>query len=234
MKKLIPILAIGCAALSVQAAISINFTASSAPFGFGPFYILGPEEVAGVSATTGWTNLTGLAGTYENLASTTLDVTVSASGGAGLGHWGFYGASGGDRRMLGGFLENPFGTITLDLAEIPVAAYDLILYVGPNADRINTGWNATLGTTTLYGKVGDPSLLPPETFMEATATTPDAAVVSNYVRFNGLSGATQSLSVSGVGVSISGFQLVAVPEPSNYAVSAAILVLGFTFLRRRQ
>lgn len=215
--------------------ISVNFTDSSAPYGFGPYYLLSPGDAAGAVPHSSWVNIHSTSAT--NVASTTLDLSVTGS--VSPGFWGFYGASGDNNRMLGAYYEVAGGvgtTLSLSLSDIPYALYDIYVYSGPNADRIGSQYSITDGTTTYQGQWGDPSGGGPGLAQITSTSTPE---IGTYVRFQNLTGATKNitLTITGTtgptpGLSLSGFQVVQVPEPSTYALVA--LGLGGLWLLRRR
>lgn len=243
MKKLLPLFAlVACATVGYGQLLTVsgNFTASSPPFGFGPYYILSASETAGADPQDNWNNIhaTSASDLDDHLGNpTTLDVSVT---GYIAGWWGFYGASGSDNRMLGAFHEtNGTGnSLTLALSEIPFALYDVYVYVGWNDDRPNSDFSVTLGSSTFYGRTqsvptGGPGLV------QATSTSSGSPTVgSTYVVFTGLTASSQSitLTVEGgpgtPGFGLSGFQVVQVPEPSTYAL-LLLGAAGLALLRRR-
>ncbi len=221
--------------------ISVSFSAPSPPFGFGPFYLLGPSETAGVVPVSNWNNVTGTSGVVtgfidDSASSTTLSLNITP-GAPNYGHWGFFGAGTSDQRMLGAFLENPFPTtpFSISLSSIPYSLYDIYIYSGPNADRTGLRWEVSNGTTSYFGIVD--STVPTTGYLLTSATTLATAVAANYSVFSNLTGSTQTFTFSGPGApSLSGFQIVLIPEPST--VMLALLgvagVTGITILRRRK
>lgn len=223
--------------------ISGSFSDSSAPFGFGPFYILSSTEVAGAEPADNWNNITSSSGSATDLldvtgTATTLDTSISGS----LGFWGFFSASGSDNRMLGAGHEyntSASGGMTLTLSQIPYALYDIYVYVGWNADRIDSQYSLSIGSTTYYGETGDPAGGGPGLVQITSTTSGSPTLNSTYAVFSGLSGSSQSilLDITGgpgtPGALLAGFQVVEViPEPSTYALLG--LGLGaLWFLRRR-
>jgi hypothetical protein len=140
--------------------------------------------------------------------------------------------------MLGGFVESPLPTtdFTLTLSNIPYALYDIIVYSGPNADRLGLPWSVSNGSTTYYGLVGDPTSLPSPPFILGNATLLSSATTANYSVFSNLSATSTTLTFGGEAPSLSGIQIVLVPEPST--VMLALLGMAgaawLVILRRRQ
>jgi hypothetical protein len=67
------------ATFSSAQVISVNFSADTPPFGFGPFYLLGASDTAGVVPVNNWTNFTALVGTVSSLQDDTGSATTASA-----------------------------------------------------------------------------------------------------------------------------------------------------------
>jgi hypothetical protein len=231
-------------AVALRAAtIAVNF----APAGFG--FDLPSGTSAGVVPQTNWknvtatTNSTTISSTIMNdNTGTPTTATFSVSGTSlGLGSVQTAAAStpGDERMMASNLSSNP--TMTVSLANIPYAAYDLIIYNLPLFAGVK--YTYTVGSTSYFGN--SPSAGPtsagyvdnnsgtPFTFTQATSTnTLSPTLNSTYARFDGLSGDINFIVTGGNGIAyLNGFQIIeSVPEPSR----AALLMTGLLALSARR
>lgn len=222
------------------AIISVNFTGGG--FGGSPAISLLATDLAGVVPAGGYNNVPS-ANTASPLAlqdadglATTMTLAITGSvgpystiSGAGIN------PQGGDEKLNTGFLA---GNSTLTLSAIPYASYDLYVYtLNDNESRIQT---TTVGGLSYYqdppnaASRVDQNINTTYPYTLATSTSLGSPTANaNYVRFTGLSGAAQTVTVfaSGNGY-INGFQVVATPEPTAIHIAAAggLALLG---LRRR-
>ncbi|MDR2983020.1 MAG: PEP-CTERM sorting domain-containing protein [Puniceicoccales bacterium] len=132
---------------------------------------------------------------------------------------------------------NTGGSVTLSLSDISYAAYDIIVYVGGDDANGRKGAMA-LGSSTFYylTQAGSAFQAAPD-FIQATATDEADAATANYIRFSGLSGDSQTLTLDALtgNLGITGFQVVEViPEPSTYALAGGVFALGVTLVIRRR
>lgn len=247
--------------------ISVNFAGDAR----GPDYEYTVSSTAGVVPAGSWNNyyLPGLInvennGLYQNL----LD-----NSGAGTGTYINY-TSGPAQSTWG--LGQPVATISNDNSglynnflnyfyhgeiyigqlteQFTSSGYKVIVYFA-DADA---GWqNYTLteiggvtnDSTTLYGRTNGAGVYansPFGGFVGSTATTPESALASNYVVFDGvdapgfrITGFGEYVTPEGGGdyytrPAIVGFQIVAVPEPGTVGLALFAAGAGFVFLRRRQ
>lgn len=116
---------------------------------------------------------------------------------------------------------------------VPDGVYDLIVYTAN--DQANVAGAYTLGDTTFH-VINQQGSAFDGTFIQAFNTDPDGTKdVGNYIQFDNISPVEGAITMttllvgSGNGIAVSGFQLVAVPEPAGLA----LLALGAPALLRR-
>ena len=138
-----------------------------------------------------------------------------------------------NKSLLKGYVDMAGGNpVTVNLAEIPYAQYDIYIYLsadtadreGSVTDTASTYFFRTYGSDAISGSNA--------VFVQATETSDlGTNALATYARFSNLTGSSQSLSVYALGnAGIAGIQVVQVPEPS-----AAILCgLGTVALVRRR
>jgi hypothetical protein len=137
---------------------------------------------------------------------------------------------GGDEILNHGAIVGSEAGLRVNLTSIPYATYDLYIY-NPSGF-----FKTTLGSTTYYGRAPissgpgyiDSNAATPYVYNRALSTmVGNPTLNANYVRFEGLSGASQSYTVAAAAsqsfINSGGFQIVntgvaAVPEPSTYAM----------------
>ncbi len=195
------------------AIISVNFdlTGDSTPEIAG---------TAGAAPAANWNNTTTAGGAFVSPATFVDDSNSTVAGfgftltGGGTNSWNTIGTT-DDQNINGGWADN---LTTLDLTGISYAEYDIIVYAGAKWGNDETA--ITVGTETINlndTDGGDP------------LRTPALVEDRDYVRFTGVSGASQSVSFvdNGGGIGVGGFQVVeAVPEPSStllIALSGALV-----------
>ncbi len=149
------------------------------------------------------------------------------------------------RLLISQLGANTSTAATLDIAGIDYDLYDVIIYLGMDANG-RVGSVTSADTTYYYSSqlVGVFGEQPVDSYMASPAWLPatvtsyatgdPAPPTANYVRFTGLSGATQSFTLLGVtgNVALTGFQVVQVPEPSTFAL-AGLAALALAGRRRR-
>jgi len=126
-----------------------------------------------------------------------------------------------NKRLLKGYVDMVGGNpVTVNLAEIPYAKYDIYVYL--SADTAGREGHVTDGTSTFYFQTYGSDAISGDNavFAQATETddlTPNAA--ATYAKFTNLTGTSQSLSVFAEGNGgIAGIQVVEVelpPTPQN-------------------
>ncbi len=200
---------------------------------------------AGVSALN-WNNVSGApGGPVSGLVDEAGSATTAAVAWSSGGMWGDGTANtdatagNGNAQLLRGYLDDNQGSPTLpiniSLTGIPFAEYDLVVYFSTDttggsygtitataANGIQTG--ATTGTKDTWGPSGTPA-------SPGNPTIND----TNSLRISGLQGNLAILAPVRSGAvrhSISGLQLIAVPEPGSFTLCglASLAWLGF---RRR-
>ena len=151
-----------------------------------------------------------------------------------------------NRQMLNGFLNAgpatwspPVTQNTISLSSIPYLQYDVYVYVSDDtagrvalvSDGTSTYDLSTMGSAAISGANAS--------FVQSTDTT-GANPTANYVVFSGLTGSSQTFTVSpgdtnpsdAAWVGLAAFQIVAVPEPGALALSLCGLGLLASHWRR--
>jgi len=151
-----------------------------------------------------------------------------------------------DVKMYDGVVDT-FASSTVALSNIPFDQYDIYFYMRDDGTARAGGF--TIGGTTYYvrGGLGNPDnsgngyVLSTDTAI--TAGTDSSIDQGNYVRFTGLTGSSQLITLLAAPGSDSvtrnkwgGFQIVQVPEPSTLVMLlglAGISLLGYIWRRKR-
>ena len=122
--------------------------------------------------------------------------------------------------------------------------FDLYLYSASNGIELDTeGVSFTIGSTTLYTKGG--GTWPPASFIQGGTTFGTTATGANYVKFSNLQSSSLAagdilnvtmarMQTSGQNIVLNGLQIVAVPEPTTWALLAGSLTALVIFRRRRR
>lgn len=184
---------------------------------------------------------TSVGGTFSaafNLRSTSIAPSTTETNDARL----FQGFS-----QLGNFGTDPVTAGNLTLTGIPFASYAIYVYV--TGQQTNRGGSISLGDETFYIRGGTTPSSDGSGYLLATSTTYDAAALAsvsggNYVLFDGLSGASQTISLEALFMgdstnlrfNIAGIQIVdtSIPEPSQAGLFFGLLMLAVFGLRRRR
>jgi hypothetical protein len=237
--------------MNLAAAAAITGAASAASIGVsfggdnnggtanGATAFLDPADTAGVVSQANWTNAPGISGSAVDVlngsgAASSLDV----SWGSGES-WNWNSATNtSEGELVNGWLStNTIGeATTLDVTEIPYATYDLYLYSGHDRDSTGSGSvytlteaNSAFAPTTLIENV-DPAALAadPFTYVNGTDGT------GNYALWSGLTASELNISMTSTTnrMALSGFQIVAVPEPSS-TILLSLSGLALFFRRRK-
>lgn len=235
MKKLLhtpikaPLLILVClisAALvaPAQSIVSLNFQGNSSSG-------LGPTENAGMVAAGNWNNVSNQNGSLSNLvdstgAATAIDMSFTSYDGP----WSDSDKSTPFLNLYSSGIGQPSwtsNTLTVIISDVnsTFTEYDLYVYYsgGPNwATEANRAGEISNGTATYFVHAINNRASGSQTYSLADATALPYED-GNYVRFAGMTDDSISLTIDNTGnkVLMMGFQLVAVPEPSTYA-----LVLG--------
>ena len=188
----------------------------------------------GVAAANNWLNTQGTVGTdvAGSVGATTVNFTMTNPG-------GFASAPGG-----GVYDNTPMRTgafvyavpLTLSLSGLSAFAplgYDVIVYgTGNNAAGGGNQGAYSDGTTTYYMQravVHNATLI-----QSSDINSGDGVDEGNYVVFSGLSGDTQSITLTTVNgnTGLGGFQIVAIPEPATLGM-VAVFGGGILLIRRK-
>ena len=193
---------------------------------------LSPADVAGVPlyAQSNYNDVTAAA-TNRPLNDNTGAATTATLTTTGTVQFGSLSATvSGPDEILNNTRAAGVGTTwSFTLNSIPYEAYSIVVY----AMELNLGTVKGIGVggTTFYTsspRYNDPGYIDgnpdtPFTYTQSTSTNPAApTLLSNYVVFTGLSGGTQTVTITGANsnLRIGGFQIVqVVPEPSTWALA---------------
>ncbi len=250
----IAMLAAACQ-LSAAPVISVNFTGDD----HGPSYEYTVSGTAGVVQVGNWNNFSGGggingAGVHNNLLVSTGTASGTyinyVTGGDPLSTWGLGleaanitdPNSGLFNNYLNYFNSNGIIYIGGLGTEFTSSGYDVIIYF---ADE-DPGWQSYTVVDnsmvpivdTRYGATAGLDSYSTEPFpgyFGSTAMTSGDATLSNYVTLSGFSGDGFYIvgnAESGARPAITGFQIIAVPEPTTLALLGA--GIGFVLLRRRK
>jgi hypothetical protein len=210
--------------------------------------ITGSTQFAGVVSAANWNNSYTInpganpqsGSPWSNLidnsgATTTMDISFNSPN-----QWPIQGSPGQDadgtynRNLLNGYVDMSGGiAVTVNLAEIPYALYDIYIYMSSDtADR--EGYVADDGGLTYYFRtLGSAAVTGSNASLIQTLDLTDDAVdtAASYAKFSNLSGTSQAISVFAAGnAGIAGIQVVQIPEPS----AALLGGLGLLALLRRR
>lgn len=238
--KLLVLTLLGAASVASAQVISWNLDR---------YGTLAPTAAAGVIVASNWNN-SWPANPTVNLADgmgspTTLDLSYGA-----YGQWSIQGSDPGqdsdgssNKRLLNGYLNSgpagwnpnpPYSFFTV--TEIPYAVYDIYVYFSADvADRLGY---VTDGTTSFYFSTLGPAAISGGNalFIQTTETSNANHPLANFAVFSGLSGDAQTITlqmeVNDQWGGIAGFQIVAVPEPSTFALAGLGLASLLIFRRR--
>ena len=169
-------------------------------------------------------------------ATTTASVTVPgpySTWAVSFNHPGADANGNYNNELLNGY-QNANTASTISVAGIPYANYEMIVYfnadVGGRAGTVDIGSTTydflTMGASAI--NIGGNAVL-----TQATDTTGNNAIASDYAVFTGLSGASQNINwdIPQYG-GINGFQIIAVPEPGTMAL-AVMGGFGALLMKRR-
>jgi hypothetical protein len=238
MKNLIPLsLLLALAPLAHgQSLLSVNFTNAASDL-----HTIEPTEFYGIEITDQWQNV-GI-GSFTDIGGTGIDLT---SGGQGNFLNNIFGPTFGQNTVFlsgisrASWMNFPGSEATFDLANMNTAApggYYVIVYTSGYSETLSVPHTAT-GFSTVYSA---PSY-DPFNFTEIVSTDSGNPTGSgNYVQYgsvaNPLTTDTFSFELGTPPASnsqLSGFQVIAVPEPSTYAAILGLIALGLLISRRRR
>lgn len=235
MKKSILSTAIGLGLIhgASAAVISVNYDGNTGTQ-------LTSTDVAGVEQVGNWNNSTD--GSFTDAVNDSGTITTADFSATNTGEWRSTGSpfADPDNQMMEGVLYGNESGWTISGAQIPFASYDLYVYLA--SDAAGRDYKISDGTTTYWYDAMTPPTGSEVTYTIATTLTDPTtnnAAAANYVLFTGLSG-DFTITLSGhpdgpdssTNPTVSGLQLVAVPEPSTSAL-LGLASLGLVLRRRR-
>ncbi len=224
-----------CAASNAQ-SISVSFAGDN---GGGTGFQIAAGQTAGVSPANDWEDATGASG------------AITTASGAGVtwasnNTWGGSGATSDDEAMVNGWLDDGGPGASVQITGITYPLYDVYVYGSSDAGNEGRGWTTNVNGTDYYSGGSFAALTPNGSFFSnAYVDASGAGDEPTYFKISGLSGDTLDLlgsrdtagpalpnGITDYRAAISGFQIVAVPEPVSgmLALTALIGLLGF---RRR-
>ncbi len=212
---------------------------------------------AGVVASNGWQLKAGypdvttasslnLASGTASGASILLDGTgnITSIGAATTdGNYSMFNRGLGIGASGSGNVSNPYNVQISNLSsDFTSNGYDVYVYFG-SGDNVSgtdvvTTVTVTDGNGTFYLDVSEAQATYQGSYIQGTATSAGSSVLGNYVKFSGSTSSTLSISAIASGatdsvVTLTGMQIVAVPEPSSIVLSLLGLSLIGIVLRRR-
>jgi hypothetical protein len=120
---------------------------------------------------------------------------------------------------------------SLSLSGVTYGQYDLYVYF--SSDAAGRTGTINLGSTTFdFSTVGAASIAGANALLAQTTSTSGLNPTANYAVFSGITGGAQTVNLDiPFGGGISGFQVVAVPEPSTLAL-AGLSLIGLAIRQR--
>lgn len=154
-------------------------------------------------------------------------------------NWKFGDATNDNQKMMDCGIASPnVGLVQAHVVNVPYAAYDVVVYFSPQLEHATVA-KYTIGATSVYAQVGAMGYFANnDTFTQvpltSTADLQNLTPIGNYIVFKNVTGSTLQITAqpgwAGKSIfnevqgtpyaSISGFQIVEVPEPATVAVLA--------------
>jgi hypothetical protein len=238
MKKLIALTLVLAAAAGVQAQVISWNDSGDVPT------TIPTAGIAGIVPAANWNNSTAGMSLLDNTgAATGASFTVSGSWGA----WHTAGSSPGqdanttyNRNLLNGYANTSsgIGPEVLSISSIPYPVYNLIVYLSSDtAGRTGTLADSATLTTYDFTTIGPGAISGANAVLTQSTDTGGLNPSANYVIFSNVGSSSDTLTLNiPVGGGISGFQIVAVPEPGVLALAAcggfALLALSRRVVRK--
>ena len=234
------LLSLGTAA--AQTIISVNFQGGD-PVGFTT------GDTTGAVSAANWNNVAS-SPTGVRYASFTGSIALNTSSGAAsgitlttwaVGNDGLEGPDSDDstaqKKLFGGGLNNHFGAASFTITGLDAfSSYDILVYYTAYAfgSTRNGAFTAT-GSPDTYYAAGISTF---ETaFTQSNSTVSGTYAQGNYVKFSGLTAATEKITYGNENdrVFMAGFQVVGIPVPEPGAPVLGSLYFGaFAIVRRRR
>ena len=242
-------------AVAVLGLTGLTSAAHAATIWSGNFYRstqpenqMAPTDVAGVVAEDNWTNIPVVnndspdlgASVASNDGTAPLFVTVTRIGSGSLEAFRnpYNPDNGGDENMLAGYLKDD--AFNVDITGLAVGTYDFYFYTTPSENPNAETKEISLEGTSYFADIWRPGTTFTEPYQRATATDADSATQGNhYVLFEDVAvlGTTDITRATFTEIdpavfnTLSGFQVVEIPEPASIALMG---LGGLLLLPRRK
>lgn len=222
---------------NAQTVVSGNFSAD------GSFELTSTDTAGAPSyESQNWNNLAGASGgpiLLNDSTGSASPVTITTYS-AGLGEYGPGGPNDTPQAILyGSGLQTNFGNSTFELTGLDAfSSYDIVVYYSggtsfPSSRHMEV---VASGSSDTYYVAGIGSVF--TDYTQGTNVSSASYQSSNYVVFEGLTGATQTVSLNYVNnsVGLTGFQVVgtSIPEPGALSLLSGMAVIGVVFLWKRR
>jgi hypothetical protein len=236
-------LVLGPSVASAQDGIGINFAGRQWSIGGNTPLTLTASDTAGVLGRLNWNNVYldgadsgGLAqlnmggpsaGLVLDDSGTATGVTFSYAKNGNATEWAVdKTVHTGNQQLLDGYWDIQSASGTVNLGNIPFSLYDVYVYVSADSNGRTAGVDINGGAQT-YLLTDANGYNYANALTQSSAGTQGSATSAQYVLFQSVSGSSLQIDLTNYGndVGLAGIQIIAVPEPSVFALSAAGLAL---------
>jgi hypothetical protein len=233
-----------------QSSIGINFAGRQWSIGGDTPMTLSASDSAGVIGQLNWNNvfLDGAdsggmpqlnigfsnAGVVSDSSGAATGVTFSYTRNGNATEWAVDKTiHAGNQQLLDGYWDIQSVSGTVNFGNLPFSLYDVYVYVSADSNGRTAGVDINGGSQT-YLLTDANGFDYSGALIQGTATSQGAAAPAQYVLFQSVSGSSLQVDLFNYGndVGIAGIQIVAVPEPSTFVLSAVGLALAGLMRRR--